>query len=227
MGKQWTAADLPAGATGYTSNAAGDLLASFPDGRTQMLEAGYQKRALDEAIAANKIANVENARRDAINQAATPPTPAVVTTAAVSSKSEVKSSERDSILFNDDSLSITEMETLFFENIGGHELLNISRRDTINGQKVLYQPIKNLTEIEQRNNPGNIINLPSTSDKYFANFPIKLDAKIPVEGSGPNKEYLYISRSTGDLIVDVVNLEVGEEIEIQIAAGGTIYEAEI
>lgn len=158
----------------------------------------------------------------------TPATPAtVVLPTASTNKSEVKASERDSILFDDDSVSITVMETLVFENLGGHELLNIARRDTVNGQKVTYQPIKNLSEIEQKNNPGNIINLPSTSDKYFANFPIKIDSKVPEEGSGPNGEYLYISTSTGDLIIDVVNLESGEQLEIQIAAGGTIYEAEI
>lgn len=216
--------------SGFTQDSKGDLYELFSDGTRKLVEAGYYDRVIKDAKAANEklygtggSANLSNP-----SVTATPPTPSIVVSPTTStSSSEVKASERDSILFDDDSVSIAVMETLVFENIGGHELLNIARRDTINGQKVTYQPIKNLSEIEQKNNPINIINLPSTSDKYFANFPIKIDSKIPETGSGPNGEYLYINSSTGDLVIDVVNLESGEQLEIQIAAGGTIYEAEI
>lgn len=226
MAKSWTAADLPAGATGYTSNAAGDLLASFPDGRTQMLEAGYQKRVLEEAIAANKIANAQNAAKAA---ATVSPTPATAAAAPVTSNNryDVKASELDAILFTDDTANATVMETLVFEDIGGHELLNIARRDTINGQKVVYQPIKNLTEIEQQYNPNNVINVEGTADRYFANFPIKLESKIPEVAGGPDNKNVYFNTLTGDLVVDSINLEPDEHIEIQIAASGTIYEADM
>jgi hypothetical protein len=233
MGKKWDAAALPSGAIGYGApyNATpGDLYAVFPDGTYQLLEKGFGARQTEEAAAANKIADAKY-YADLAKSGSVAPVPATPTTVVSSptstSQSEVKASERDSILFDDETVSIAVMENLVFENLGGHELLNISRRDTINGQKVIYQPIKNLSEIEQKNNPINIINLPSTLDKFFANFPIKLDTKIPEAGSGPNGEYLYINRSTGDLTIDVINLESGEQVEIQIAAGGTIYEAEI
>lgn len=225
MGKQWTNEDLPAGAMGY-SQRDGNLYASFPDGRTQLLEAGWEARNLAEAIAANKIANAQNAARAA---ATVSPTPATAAAAPVTSNNryDVKASELDAILFTDDTANATVMETLVFEDIGGHELLNIARRDTINGQKVVYQPIKNLTEIEQQYNPNNVINVEGTADRYFANFPIKLESKIPEVAGGPDNKNVYFNTLTGDLVVDSINLEPDEQIEIQIAASGTIYEADM
>ena len=50
----------------------------------------------------------------------------------------------DTILLNDETTPIEVLADLIFENIGGQELINIARNDTVNGQKVIYQPIKNL-----------------------------------------------------------------------------------
>lgn len=159
---------------------------------------------------------------------ATPATPASIGISFVSSSSttQVKSATKDIILFDDGAVPVDLMADLIFENIGGQELINIARRDTVNGQKISYQPIKNLSSIEQQYNPNNIVSLQATSDKYFANFPIKLDDKIPQVGQGTAGDYVYIDTVTGDLIVESVNLEADEQIEIQIARSGTIYETE-
>ena len=133
----------------------------------------------------------------------------------------------DTILFNDDSVPIELMADLIFENIGGQELINIARNDTVNGQTVIYQPIKNLTAIQQQYNPNNIVSLQATSDKYFQNFSIKFDDKVPDEPTGPNGEHVYIDPTTGDLVVEAVNLGSDDQIEVEITISGTIYEAEI
>lgn len=138
----------------------------------------------------------------------------------------VKTAPIDTILFDDESTPIEVMTDLIFENIGGHELINIARNDIINGQQVSYQPIKNLTSIQQQYNPNNIISLQSTSDKYFANFSIKLENKVPNLGNGPDGAYVYLDDDTGDLVVEAINLEPDEQIQIEITTGGTIYEAE-
>lgn len=139
-----------------------------------------------------------------------------------------KTAPIDTILFDDESVPIEIMTDLIFEDIGGHELINIARNDTINGQTVSYQPIKNLTAIQQQYNPNNIVSLQNTSDRYFANFAIKLETKLPDEGDGggPNGSYVYIDTDTGDLIVELINLDPDEQIEVQISLSGTIYEAE-
>ena len=139
----------------------------------------------------------------------------------------VKTAPIDTILFDDDTVPIQIMADLIFENIGGQELINIARNDTVNGQTVIYQPIKNLTTIQQEYNPNNIVALQATSDKYFQNFSIKLDNKVPSPGTGPDGAHVYIDPETGDLVVEAVNLDPDEQIELEITVSGTIYEAEL
>jgi len=133
----------------------------------------------------------------------------------------------DTILFNDEALPVEIMADLLFENIGGQELINIARNDTVNGQPVIYQPIKNLSTIQQQYNPNNIVSLQATSDKYFQNFSIKFEGKVPNVGNGPNGEHVYIDPLTGDLIIEVINVEEGEQVQVEITSSGTIYEAEL
>jgi hypothetical protein len=124
-------------------------------------------------------------------------------------------------------LEIDIMADLIFENIGGQELISISRNDIINGQDVIYSPIKNLQSLQIEYNPNNIIKLESTADTYFKNFPIRLENKIPSEGTGPDKEVVYIDQETGDLIINVINLDSDEQIDVQILNSGEILNGTI
>jgi murein DD-endopeptidase MepM/ murein hydrolase activator NlpD len=136
-----------------------------------------------------------------------------------------KTAPIDTVLFNDDSMSIEIMTDLIFEDIGGHELINIARNDIVNGQRISYTPIKNLGLIQQRYNPNNILNLQLTSEKYFNNFSIKLEEKVPKEGNGIDGSNIYFDETTGDLIIETVNMNPDEQLEVQISTNGTIYEA--
>ena len=138
----------------------------------------------------------------------------------------VKTAPIDTVLFDDETVPIEVMADLIFENIGGQELLSITRSDIVNGQKISYQPIKNLSAIQQQYNPNNILGLQQTSDKYFAGFSIKLEDKIPNEGNGENGENIYLDDS-GDLIIEFINLNSDEQIETQITLDGTIYQADL
>ena len=159
---------------------------------------------------------------------ATPLTPSTIGLAVSSSNiNPVLTAPIDTILFNDDSVPIEIMSDLIFENIGGQELINIARNDTVNGQTILYQPIKNLTAVQQQYNPNNIVSLQATSDKYFQNFSIKFDEKVPTTGTGPGGSHVYIDPETGELVVEAVNMSEDEQIEVEITISGTIYEAEI
>jgi hypothetical protein len=157
----------------------------------------------------------------------TPTTVAVTPVATAVPPPPVKTAPIDTILFNDDSVPIEIMTDLIFENIGGQELINIARNDTVNGQNIVYQPIKNLTAIQQQYNPNNIVSLQATSDKYFQNFSIKFEEKVPLEATGPAGAHVYVDSTSGELVVEAVNMLVDEQIEIEVTASGTIYEAEI
>ncbi len=157
---------------------------------------------------------------------ATPQTPSSTSVSNSVPPNPVKTAPIDTVLFNDDSMSIEIMADLIFEDIGGHELINIARNDIINGQQISNTPIKNLGLIQQKYNPNNILGLQATSEKYFANFPIKFEEKVPVEGNGPNGSNVYFDDVTGDLIIEGVNLNKDELFEVEVSLNGTIYEAD-
>jgi murein DD-endopeptidase MepM/ murein hydrolase activator NlpD len=138
----------------------------------------------------------------------------------------IKTATPQFVLFNDDEIPVDAIVDLLFENIGGQELLMITRADTVNGQKILYQPIKNLNILRDQYNPNNIVRLQNTSDKFFSNFSIKLAEKIPVVGNGLNGDNVYLN-SDGDLVIEFVNLENGEQAEIEITSSGIIAEVGI
>jgi hypothetical protein len=65
-------------------------------------------------------------------------------------------------------------------------------------------------------NSNNIIRLQGAADTYFKNFSISIEKKLPEKGTGPNEETVYIEASTGNLIVNIINLETDERVEIEI-----------
>jgi hypothetical protein len=155
--------------------------------------------------------------------APTPITPNTAVTVKTLPPPPIKTAPIDTVLFDDNSMSIEIMTDLIFEDIGGHELINIARNDIINGQQVSYTPIKNLGLIQQMYNPNNILRLQATSERYFNNFSIKFEEKVPLVGNGPNGSNVYIEQATGDLIIEGVNINKDELFEVEISLNGTIY----
>jgi hypothetical protein len=194
-------------------------------------KAAADKAAADRA-AANRLAEEERLPKQASASLtstsftnAVPQTPPPVAT-PVAPKTTVKTAPIDTVLFNDDSVPIEIMTDLIFENIGGHELINIARNDIVNGQQVSYQPIKNLSSIQQQYNPNNILGIQNTSDKYFANFSIKFENKVPEIGNGPNGSNVYLDSTTGNLVIETINMDNDEQVEIEITLSGILYEAD-
>ena len=159
---------------------------------------------------------------------ATPPAPEpeMFSARMFSAPPPVKTATLDIILFDEENIPTDGMFDQIFENIGGQELISITRSDIVNGQKISYQPIKNLSAIQQRYNPNNILSLQQTADKFFAGFSIKLEDKIPETGNGTNGENVYLN-AAGDLIIEFINVNPDEQVETQISVSGTIYEADL
>ena len=134
----------------------------------------------------------------------------------------VKAAPIDTVTFVDEPYDEGFYADILFEDFGGQELLSISRSDTVNGQKVSYQPFKDLGIIRDQYNPSSLLSIQETSDRFFANFLIKLNEKIPNVGNGPNGKNIYFDSSTGDGIIELVNVETEEQVEIQILNAGII-----
>ena len=183
-------------------------------------EAEHFGRSLDSGV-------IKGNAPASVNITATPPAPTIMSTMVSEPTPPVKTAPIDTILFDDAAVPIEIMSDLIFENIGGQELISIVRSDIVNGQKISYQPIKNLSSIQQQYNPNNILGLQQTANRFFAGFSIKLEDKIPEVGNGLNGENVYFDESTGDLIIEFINLNNDEQIETQITVNGTIYEANL
>jgi hypothetical protein len=168
----------------------------------------------------------QNTSPPSFENVSVPPTPPTPTTTVVVTPPPppIKTATPDIVLFDEEAIDVDQMFDLIFENLSGQELISITRSDIINGQKISYQPIKNLSNIQQRYNPNNIISLQQTADRYFAGFSIKLEDRIPNDGNGQNGENIYIDSVTGDLVIEFINLNNDEQIETEITLNGTIYE---
>lgn len=160
---------------------------------------------------------------------ATPNTKNFLITTRESLDTVIKSASPDIVIFNDKAIEANAeaMVDLLFENIGGQELLQIARYDTVNGQSVLYQPIKNLNIIQEEYNPNNILKLQKTSDRIFQNFPIKIDPTIPDESTIPGVPGNVYLDNDGNLVIELINLEGNDQVEVEITLNGTIYSIDL
>lgn len=145
---------------------------------------------------------------------ATPDSPEPVSSSTL--WKDVKVADPDVILFDDNEVPIEVITDLTFEEIGGQEIINVARNDLVNGQTVIYKPIKNLQEIYRRYNSGNIIALQKTSREVFSSFTINLLNHVPEQGLGPNGEIFYLDPDSGDLVINVVNIIRNERVEVEL-----------
>jgi hypothetical protein len=155
----------------------------------------------------------------------------------------VKIATPDLILFDEETMSIEIMTDLIFEDIGGYELATISRHDLVNGQKVVYAPIKNLTDLYLQYNPNNVLRLQS-SDSYFKSLSLSIFDHLPTCGTGydispppnnlnetdknkwiktPNCKSVYIDPISGDLVINLINVKENEQAEVQVLTSGDVF----
>jgi hypothetical protein len=154
----------------------------------------------------------------------TMPVPNIPANNNVKRADPVKIATPDVMLYTVDDLEIQAINDILFENIGGQELISISRNDILNGQNVSVQPIKNLKSLALKYNPKNIVSLSETSESFFSNFPIALENYLPNQALGTK---LSEVDADGNLVINFINVPNGEQIEVQLFAGGNILDETI
>lgn len=148
----------------------------------------------------------------------TPPSVYWVTTKTIQPQTGVKQADPDIIINPGTSTSADYIVERFFEELGGTELINISRYDLIDGIDVSYQPIANLSRLRQRFNPNNIIALDVLAQDEFSKSTINLISRGIYEP--------YID-SNGNLVVEIDIMKPEENIDVQIAESGEINRIEL
>jgi hypothetical protein len=141
-----------------------------------------------------------------------------------SSSGSIKPATPEVIIYDDGGTPIELMQDLLFEDIGGQELLTVSRHDILTGQKVSYQPIKNLSDISIRYNSQNIIFLPDSIANYFKNFKISAESKLPTAASISGKINAEVDATTGEMTLGFELLKKDEQIEVQVFSEGNLFD---
>lgn len=154
--------------------------------------------------------------------------PNVPTIRERSKENSIKAATPDLIVKDKNGQAIEYLTDLLYEQIGGQEILSVSRADIINGQDVVYTPIKNLSSISSRYNSQNIFYVDGTWEEYFSNFAIKLESYMPDRGSQASNGYktVYVEGSSVNdafLVIELENLPDGLELEIQTAFSGDLF----
>lgn len=114
-----------------------------------------------------------------------------------SNVSGIKPATPDLIFFEDSTLPVDLMTDLIFEQVGGQEIINVSRNDLLNGQRKGYTLISNTDRINKEYNSKNLIRISGTIQEKFDNFAIKLGPKVPEQGTGPALYYVGAENSFG------------------------------
>lgn len=147
-----------------------------------------------------------------------PPAPSWLTEKTFQPMDGVKQADPDTVLFDEESVSPELLIELQYEDLAGIEMANISRSDIIDGQDVIYSPIKNLSEVRRRYNPNNIIPLSENANSFFGKFSINLNLR--------NGKVPYFD-DEGNLIIEINDVRNDEVIEAQIDTSGTINEVDL
>ena len=134
----------------------------------------------------------------------------------------VKQADPDIIITaGEEPLSPELLLELQYEDLAGVELINISRSDTIDGQNVIYSPVKNLASLRRKYNPNNIIALPAVSSSLFSKYAIDLILRIG-EDPATGLPYEPYFDQNGDLVIEIEDVREDEIVEIEVDSSGTI-----
>jgi hypothetical protein len=125
----------------------------------------------------------------------------------------IKIPTRDIFALAESEISAASQANILFQEIGAIEIVNLTRRDTVEGQKPNYNIINNLPSVRSEFNPSSIL-----SNQFFEVTETidinKITEGIPLSLSP--SDILSVAPN-GDIIVNTLNVQDDEFIEVQIA----------
>jgi hypothetical protein len=196
-----------------------DRIARLEQERLAQLERDRLAKLEQERLARlekERLAAIERARQEAIARM-----PAPLPTISIE---PVKYATPDVVLIDPNDVPIDLILKLTLEKIGGLELINLVRHDTVNGQNIIYRPLKNVSQLAIDYNPQNMIKLPDSADSYFKNFAIKLESHIQQDTNELPALVAYIDLATENVIIETTNIKADYEVEVQMVSSGKVFD---
>jgi hypothetical protein len=137
-------------------------------------------------------------------------------------RQSVRPATPDLILFNEQNFPIEFITDLLFEEIGGIEILSVTRGDIVNGQNLSYNIISNSAQLAKVYSSNTFIRIPGNINELFENFPIRFAVHVPDVGTAPSKFYVGEENSFGCTGFPVLNKRTDDVL----ACFDTLREAE-
>jgi hypothetical protein len=137
----------------------------------------------------------------------------------------VKVPERDVVNFANPVIDAATITNLLFENIGGIEMSQLVRHDTIDTPNNDYTIISNLSSLKNEYSPLRLLYGKSIDYNYKNEFQIDLSQRIPSQRyleRNNLSNYIYIDFN-GDLVIELENMNTTEVLDIELDVNGTIY----
>ena len=125
--------------------------------------------------------------------------------------SQVKVANVNVININYAATPVEQMEKMFFQDVGGTEILSVTRHDTVGGEKVIYSEVDNLQDLKIQFNPLNILVSTNLND-LFSGYGIDIKEKVNDAG-----QTVQIDAS-GNMVIEVVGVAEDEYVQIQVAS---------
>ncbi len=125
--------------------------------------------------------------------------------------SQVKVANVNVINTNYAATPVEQMEKMFFQDVGGTEILSVARHDTVGGEKVIYSEVDNLQDLKIQFNPLNILVSTNLND-LFSGYGIDIKEKVSAAG-----QTVQIDAS-GNMVIEVVGVSEDEYVQVQVAS---------
>lgn len=122
----------------------------------------------------------------------------------------------DIVLSVPEALAVDLQAELILQDIGGIELITMSRHDTVNGQNVVYQPFKDVDTLAIEYSPLVITGFSPTLKQYKSTFSIQIDEKQTEAPEITGSIYVdtEVSGTASNIVVELENLAESDNIEI-------------
>jgi hypothetical protein len=141
----------------------------------------------------------------------------------------IKLPSRDIVNIEPQLPTIAEYEKYLFQDIGGTELINLVRHDTISGINIVYSVISDLTKINIDFDPSLLLINQAKYQSIFNQYAINLNSKIPEEDfydendQEPSSNLITNSYFDGDsLVLELIQVSSTEIVEIEVETDGRI-----
>lgn len=130
--------------------------------------------------------------------------------------SNALAADPDIVLAVPESLAVDIQADLILQDIGGIELITMSRHDTVNGQKMVYQPLKDVDTLAIEYSPLVVTGFSPTLKQFNSTFSIQIDEKQTEAPEVTGSVYVdtEVSGTGSNIVVELENIADSDNIEI-------------